>query len=85
MIDIYLGFKNIARDFAVVPIVCILLAITTKTMFPLLLLLMSVLAIIIVVTILWFAQIKPYVKEIEKEIELEDKYPFLLNKFIKGE
>jgi archaellum biogenesis protein FlaJ (TadC family) len=65
--------------------VCIVIIAIALDAIPFLLATLPVFYIVpaVIMTIDWFARIEPMIKEVKKEIELEEKYSFFINRFDK--
>jgi hypothetical protein len=83
MLDIYWNLKRVMKEFTAMSLIMIIFSIFMKTLFPLVTLLVVFLAVLIQFTHSWFKVIKPTIEEVNKEIELEYKYKFILKRFTK--
>lgn len=84
MLNIYWDVKRIVQPLILMTLLLpFLIFISGDVALPIAMISTVWLISIVVITISWFTHIRPAIKEAEKEIELEKKYEFFLQRFMK--
>lgn len=82
-ISVYWDIKTMIKQLCLFTILLVLMCIIVDTTLPLFMLIVVWVVPVVIITVSWFSTIKPIVLEVSKEVELEDKYPFMYGRFIK--
>ncbi|PAD70608.1 hypothetical protein CHH83_02055 [Bacillus sp. 7586-K] len=83
LLNLYWDIKQISGVMVIATIGLVFATYTLRDLFPLLLLVTLWSTSSFTILHSWFTRIKPAIKEVEKEIKLEEKYSFMIKRFTK--
>ena len=80
-INICWNIKEMSKHLIIMTLIIAVMMVAVGETFLLFALPVLYIVPTIFITIDWFTRIKPMVEEVKKEVEIERKYPFFLNRF----